>query len=370
MVLAYYGTSLANRLRNPLAHKIRFCDAEELSRVKITHDEYADFLNALKELSFINEVMLISTCNRFEVIADIKDEQMDSETLLELAQKIAYENRSGIMLSHLLGEDARRQIIRTYCGLNSGLIGEDEICIQIDTAFQQGLHMGYLAKTGEALLREAKTLRNYFNSEIYPERVSYCDVAIKKSLAQLKTQISDLNKVVIFGSGNTAIKSAESLVEQGLAAAKITILHRVSCSSTQLDTLRENPKLKDIQMQRCKDGYHIPKARTMIDGADLVIFGIDSRSSVLELPYSCPIDSVAKGQELKVIDFNSKSSVLLNSGYQKSNYIDNLAIDKFVRAHATEQIKDREFRSSLSRGELYIQNALVSDRFYSKAFVA
>ncbi len=362
MVLAYYGTSLPNQITNPLASKIRFCDPSELARVKISHDEYETFLNALKELSYIREVMLISTCNRFEVIVDIDDAVASEAIYLEVAEKIAYETNSGFLLAHLVGAEARLQILRTYCGLNSGLVGEDEICIQFNTAFGQGLGMGYLGRMGAELLAEAQQLRSRFNTEIYGEHPSYCDIALRVSFNLLKVATHKLSKVVVFGSGNTAYKSAVSLVEQGVHPENIFIVHRVSCSSVQMEALRQDPKLSSVQLVRAKDGYHIPKIRALINGADLLVFGLDSKHPVLELPYDCPLSRTHKGHELKVVDFNSKSSIVMQPGYKRQNYIDNIELDSFVRAYAQQQLKNPNFLLRVANGEALLREYLgISD---------
>lgn|GEM_PF-3142902 len=357
-MLVYFGTSLPNKIANPLAAKIRFCDPSELARVKISHDEYESFLNNIKELSFVREVMLISTCNRFEVIVDVVDSRANEQSYLEIAEKIAYETNSGFLLAHLAGAEARLQILRTYCGLNSGLVGEDEICIQFNTAFGQGLGMGYLGHMGAELLAEAQQLRSRFNVEIYGEHPSYCDIALRVSCNLLKVATHKLSKVVVFGSGNTAYKSALSLVEQGVHPENIFIVHRVSCSSVQMETLRQDPKLGSVQLVRAKDGYHIPKVRALINGADLLVFGLDSKHPVLELPYDCPLSRSHKGHELKVIDFNSKSSIVMQPGYKRQNYIDNIELDAFVRAYAEQQLKNPNFLLRVAQGEALLREHL------------
>ncbi len=351
MVLVYYGTSLPNKIPNPLAPKLRFCDPSELARVKLSHDEYESFLNAIKDLSFVKEVMLISTCNRFEVVVEVKDSEASEAVYLELAEKIAYETNSGFLLAHLVGNEARLQLLRTYCGLNSGLVGEDEICIQFDTAFRQGLAMGYLAESGANFLAEAQSLRKRFNTDVYEEVPSYCDIALRESFKQLELKPAALSKVVIFGSGNTAFKSALSLVDSGVHPENIYVVHRVSCSSTQIESMRENPKLSSVQLIRAKDGYHLPKIRALLNGAELLVFGVDTKHPILELPYDCPITKTFKGQDLKVIDFNSKSSVIMQPGYKRKNYIDNMELDAFVRNYASSRLNDAEFAERINIAE-------------------
>ena len=68
MTLVYMGLSLPNRVNNPLMDKVAFCNNPVLNSVKVSHDEYARLLDAIKNIYYVNELTLISTCNRFELI--------------------------------------------------------------------------------------------------------------------------------------------------------------------------------------------------------------------------------------------------------------------------------------------------------------
>ena len=367
MSLVYFGVSLPNQLEHPLKDKIRYCSPDELARTKISHDEYESFLNALQEISYLNEVIVLSTCNRFEVVFDIDEDKITNDVLFELSSKIRYETKSDLTLAYLLGNEAKFQLARTYCGLNSALVGESEITIQLDTAFRQGLRMGYLGEKVGRFYDELQVLRKVLDDQIYKNRISYCDIALKGSFNKFglaPESISKLQNILVLGSGNTAYKSCTSLVANGVQAENITLVHRVSCSSVQLDSVRAERELAGINMTRSKDGYYTSKVQKLAQAADMVVFGIDSKRSVLDL------DESFMSQRTKFIDFNSNPSVTINSGFESSHYISNLELDSFVRIHSYEQARDYHFMSQARAAERFLENAIYEKLIDGKSLVS
>ena len=64
-------------------------------------------------------------------------------------------------MSLLLENEARLQVLRTYCGLNSGLVGESEICLQVNGAFKQALSLGLIEENAMKLLKKLKSSETF-----------------------------------------------------------------------------------------------------------------------------------------------------------------------------------------------------------------
>jgi glutamyl-tRNA reductase len=357
MTLSYFGISLANQQAHPLGNKVRFCTAKELAKVKISHEEYARLLDAVKALPYVNEATLISTCNRFEVIVDIEDSYINSQSLNLIAEIIQKETQSELKFGYLIDKDAKLQIIRTYCGLNSGLIGEDEICAQFNTAFRQAHSMGYIGNKCMSLLEEASSLRRVLNEHIYKQQVSYCDVAIQKSFEKFGFPRIDtkLNSIAVLGSGSTTQRSCLSLIKLGIDPQRITVIHRISHSSVQIENIKTSSSLQGINHMRSKNGYHTDKVKDSVLDSDLVIFGIDTKNPVIEFP------ATYKG---KIIDFNSNPSCSFEQGFKSDNYIANLELDSFVRSFSVEQSKNRAFLRRIKIAEDFINESLDMDELH------
>lgn len=352
MHLVYLGISLPNQNQHPLEHKLQEFGSDELLSVKLSHDEYPLLLDALKQLDYVAEVTLLTTCNRFELILFLT--HVNSKNIQELQKVIQSINKSEIALDVLYAEEAKLQILRTYCGLNSGLVGEDEICMQFEISFRQTHHMGYLGSNGLLLLDEAKSLRRLIDTQVQLERASYCGVAISSALE--KFQSKEYKNVIVMGSGSTAHQACLSLVKFGFSVENITLLHRISSSSVQVTAIKASPELEMMKCNRAKYGYHTDRVKALVADADLIVFGIDSRLPSLHF---------TKHYKTAIIDFSSKPSCSFDEDACLDNYTSSSELDAFVRAYSASRMNDEEFSYKLRLAEEMISQATRS----SKAFV-
>lgn len=344
VTLVYIGKSIANQVRNPLERKLNFCSLEELNQIKISHDEYPLLLDKIKTLDYVQELCLISTCNRFELFLYI-DGRLNQTRIDQIKTQIQSLNNADIDYDVLTDSDAQLQIIRSYCGLNSSLIGESEISAQFEISFKQCLHMGYLGSKLMTLYHQAQVLRERINNSIFAEKVSYCDIAIAKSLELLGA--NKLNKIAVFGSGSTAYQTILTLVSQGIKATQITLVHRISSSSSQIDAFRANQMFTGLSYLRCKDGYHVAKVREFTNDTDLLVFTIDSKH---------PVMKIGANSQNKVIDFNSKASCEYETGFH--NYISSSMLNSFVSSFSSNRNQDEEFIKQIEIAEGLIRESL------------
>lgn len=350
MNLVYLGISLPNQIKNPLTTRLREFNSDDLLSVKLSHDEYPLLLDALKQLPYVKEVTLITTCNRFELVLYLSE--VNQNNIDELQQVVQSINKSQIDLDVLYDDEAKLQILRTYCGLNSGLVGEDEICMQFEISFKQTYHMGYLGRQGLELLEEAKALRQRIDAKLGLERVSYCEVAINMALNKFNKQ--EYSNVIVMGSGSTAHQSCLSLINLGFKAENITLLHRISSSSNQVAIIKASPELEAMKYIRTKYGYHTDRVKAIVADADLIVFGIDSRLPSLHF---------TKHYKTSIIDFSSKPSCSFDEDANLHSYASSSELDNFVRSYSASRIDDQSFANQLKLAE-----NLVSDRVSSYSF--
>lgn len=340
MGLVYLGISLANSLQHPLAARLSFADSETLSQVKLSHDEYPLLLDTLKAFPFVEEVTLVTTCNRFEIVSFLKNGYDKEPYISQLQEAIRSINKSKINLNVLYGNDAKLQILRTFCGFNSGLVGEDEICMQFEISFKQTFHMSYLGKQGMSLLHEAIVLRKILDKAVFNDKVSYCEIGLKESIKRFPN--NDFKNIIVAGSGSTANQACLALIRLGYQAENITLLHRISSNSGQITAIKASSELQNINYIRCKDGYHANKAKEAFANADLIVFGIDSRLPSLHL---------SKHYKQAIIDFSFKPSCSFDTNADQSRYISSAQLDSFVREFSDIRIANPSFKFKLERAE-------------------
>ncbi len=339
MTLVYLGISLPNQIKNPLKTKLReISSSEDLLAVKLSHDEYPLLLDALKQLPYVEELTLITTCNRFELVLYLSE--VNSKNIAELQKTVQSINKSKVDLDVLYDDEAKLQILRTYCGLNSGLVGEDEICMQLDISFKQTFHMGYLGRQGLELLEEAKALRQRIDTKVGLERVSYCEVAINTALNKFAKK--EYRNIIVMGSGSTAHQSCLSLVNLGFQAKNITLLHRISSSSNQVTVIKASKELEALKFVRAKYGYHTDRVKAIVADADLIVFGIDSRLPSLHF---------TKHYKTSIIDFSSKPSCSFDDDANRYHYVSSSELDAFVRSYSASRANENNFLTKLKLAE-------------------
>lgn len=349
MTLIYIGACFKTLVEHPLAESLRFCNYDELNSLKVSHDEFPLLLDSIKNLNFVEEVSLISTCNRFELYCFLSTKKASNENIHAIIEAIREINKSNVELSVLQGVDAELHFLRTYCGLNSTLIGENEISQQINISFGQSIAMGYLKQAGSQLLHKAVELRKVLDKEVYKEKNSYCNVVIQKSLQELNVNTGAA--ITVLGSGSTAYQAVSSLINLGISAESITVVHRISSSSSQVSAFKNNLSFTGLHFIRAKYGYHSPRVKDLVFNSDLAIFAIDSKEPVIHFP---------KSFKVNIIDFNSRQSVSFDEVDDSEKYISGKKLDAFVRDYSSQLLTNNDFAQEINKASDILSASLTS----------
>ena len=170
------------------------------------------------EKTSIDEIVILSTCNRTEIYfyKDSPCHTNEISAILEILheQKNCKGDYSQNFYSHC-GEDAVKHLFRVTSGADSMVVGEVEIVSQVKEAY---LHSTKLALTDAVLMRlfqksfeTCKRVRSETNIQKGPTSMSYVamDVCIKK-LQRLNDK-----KVLLIGTGDTGKKALNHLQKKG-----------------------------------------------------------------------------------------------------------------------------------------------------------
>ncbi len=120
-----------------------------------TESEKREFLKKAIFIDSISECVLITTCNRTEIyVAGDVTAPIDSIKLLTSFKRVDYESMVRFLLRY--DEDkAMKHLFRVTCGLDSMLIGEDEILGQVKDAFSLAKDEGATGYYLNTLFRDA-----------------------------------------------------------------------------------------------------------------------------------------------------------------------------------------------------------------------
>jgi glutamyl-tRNA reductase len=190
-------------------------------RIAISRDELPETTRALGEMPGVSECMIVSTCNRVEILASLENAGTDLIEFLhqrfglapaELAPHI-YEHRD---------QEAVRHLFRMAASLDSMVVGEPQILGQVKEAFAIAKLSGTIAGQLEHLLQSAFAAAKKARSEtgIGSNSVSIASVAVdmaRKIFGSLQGRT-----VFLVGAGKMSELAARHLIQQGAASVLVT----------------------------------------------------------------------------------------------------------------------------------------------------
>ncbi len=190
-------------------------------RIAISREDLPDTTRALAAMPGVSECMIVSTCNRVELLAAVDSPSTSLTGFLERQFGIEraqiephiYEYRDTEAISHLF---------RMAASLDSMVVGEPQILGQVKEAFAVAKASGTIAGQLEHLLQSAFAAAKRARSEtgIGSNSVSIASVAVdmaRKIFGSLQGRT-----VFLVGAGKMSELAARHLVQQGAGAILVT----------------------------------------------------------------------------------------------------------------------------------------------------
>jgi glutamyl-tRNA reductase len=190
-------------------------------RIAISREDLLEATRALAAVEGVTECMIVSTCNRVELLAAVESPDADLTSFLHqhfgldraLLEPHIYQQRD---------RDAVRHLFRVAASLDSMVVGEPQILGQVKEAFAVARAAGTIAGQLEHLLQSAfaaaKKVRT--ETEIGSNSVSIASVAVdlaRKIFGSLQGRT-----VFLVGAGKMSELAARHLVQQGAGAILVS----------------------------------------------------------------------------------------------------------------------------------------------------
>ena len=201
-----------------LSHKTAPVELREQLAVK--QSEIVDLAFVLKRFGHLDEIVLLSTCNRVEIYGATRQATGHIKSLLQLPCAEPCDLDSHIYLYE--GAAAARHLLRVTAGLDSMILGETEIIGQIKNAYEiarnAGLTGGVLNRLFQRAFQATKEIRTRTG-------IGRGTVSIKSTAVELirKTDLSQ-QSIMVLGAGEMAECCLRLLVKEG--ARSILVANR------------------------------------------------------------------------------------------------------------------------------------------------
>jgi glutamyl-tRNA reductase len=194
---------------------------EVRERIAISREDLPETTRALAAVPGVAECMIVSTCNRVEILSAVESPAIDVTSFLHrhfgldptLLAPHLYEHRD---------QEAVRHLFRVAASLDSMVVGEPQILGQVKEAFAVARAAGTVGGQLEHLLQStfaaAKRVRT--ETEIGSNSVSIASVSVE--LARKIFGSLQGRTVFLVGAGKMSELAARHLVQQGAGAILVT----------------------------------------------------------------------------------------------------------------------------------------------------
>ena len=160
------------------------------------------------------EVVILSTCNRSEIFALSSENKFSNDFFVEFFENYFSIDDLSPFIFVKKDLDAITHLFSLTCGLDSLIVGEDQILGQVSDAYETSLSLGFCKKIlSEALKRSinlSKKIKSDSNISHIPLSLPY--ISVKK--AQEIGNLSNKNALVV-GIGDIGKLCIENLMETG-----------------------------------------------------------------------------------------------------------------------------------------------------------
>ena len=235
-------------------HKTASLDIRE--KISVNNEESSRILKKLYSMPIIDEVFLISTCNRTEIYCEMDDlnyvENISAWLLKQKAMLLKdYENN----IYSYSDSSVVKHALNVASGLDSMIIGEPQILGQFKDAFNKASDAGTIGKNLDRLFQyafsTAKEIRT--DTNVGSNSISIANVAVALS-DQFYDDLSDKSALLI-GAGETVYIAAKNLRKKNIKDIYIAnrtyenakiIAEEVSGTAISLQEIPEKIKYSDI----------------------------------------------------------------------------------------------------------------------------
>jgi glutamyl-tRNA reductase len=207
-----------------LSHKTAPVEVRE--KLSIPTPQTAEAIAQLTSYPHIEEVAILSTCNRLEILIVT---QQTEQGVLEVTQFLAEYGKVALSdlrehLFILLHQDAVMHLMRVAAGLDSLVLGEGQILSQVKHAHKLGQQHKGVSRILNQLLKQAISAGKRVRTEtsIGTGAVSISSAAAE--LAKMKVPNLDACRISILGAGKMARLLVQHLLSKD--SCQITILNR------------------------------------------------------------------------------------------------------------------------------------------------
>lgn len=309
-----------------LSHKTATVEIRE--KLSIPEAKIEESIKHLLAYPHIQEVAILSTCNRLEIYAVVSSTE---QGVTEISQFLA--ETSHLPLSQLrrhlfilLHQDAIRHLMRVSAGLESLVLGEGQILAQIKNTHKLASKYKGVSQLLDRLFKQAMSAGKRVRTET---NIGTGAVSISSAAVELvATKIADLSsqKITIIGAGKMSRLLVQHLASKGVNEVKI-----VNRSASRAKELAQQFPQVNLMI------HPLEEMMTVVAESHLVFTSTGATQPIL---HKANISTVECLEKLMLVDISVPRNVA--SDVSELPFIESYNVDDLKEVVAQNQASRRE----------------------------
>ena len=185
---------------------------EVRERLAIPSCRLGETLRCLQDRTGIDEIVLLSTCNRFEAYLSSQDNSRISSALCQLFRPALIPVMPETHLYQFSDSAAARHLFRVAAGLDSMVLGEHEILGQVKQAYVAAHEAGTTGKLLNVLFQRSLFVGKRIRTETGLARGAGSVAGLAVAMAERILGCLEESRVIILGAGDMAERTARHLL--------------------------------------------------------------------------------------------------------------------------------------------------------------
>jgi len=194
-----------------------------LERVALDEDAVGKLLSALMDTAHVSEAVVLSTCNRVEVYADVDRFHGSVDDVSSLLAECAGALRDQVV-PHLYvqyDEAAVAHVFSVAAGLDSMVVGESQVLGQVRQALHRAQEQGTVGPSLNALFQQALRVGKRGHAETGIDRTAPSIVSTALDRAEESLGPLDRQRVLVVGAGAMARMTVLALAARGVRDVRV-----------------------------------------------------------------------------------------------------------------------------------------------------
>lgn len=250
--------------------------------------------NCLENDRYVDEYVVIRTCNRLEAYASTANNTATKAALDKTVRaNVPFSDRQ--IWYFLEDKECIKHLFTVVCGIDSLIVGEDQIQHQTRNAFVQAQKEGHVGKVLYSLFSNALSVGKRVRSETDLNKgavsVGYASIELAE---RMLGPLGNMN-IAIIGAGDMASVIAKNLVGKN--------------PQTVIVSNRTFERAKELAQELGGTAIGFERLQEIVSKSDLVLVATSARHNILDKGLIGPAMAARPGRPLLIVDVSVPTNV-------------------------------------------------------------